>query len=288
MSNFEEYRKLRIQEIKNDPNISKYIKNCNFSDTFIEENYNIFNNCFKSLEICKHCTGLNNCSQEKKGEFIGLTFNGILNNNAVCCPLLLKKEKVAKHVNSFVYSDIPYIHANINLSNIPIAEESLKQLYVMCNSIYTSKTNKGLYIYGDLGVGKTYMAIALANSLVDINKKVAFIKINDFANKMAQLIREDALEYESLLNTVKKADYLFIDDIGAETVSEFTRDRLLYNILDHRMENKLCTIFTSNYDKHSLYKHFVAQNEMSAKRLMERIDILTDDYCLTGTNKRRV
>ena len=86
--------------------------------------------------------------------------------------------------------------------------------------------------------------------------------------------------------------YLFIDDIGSESVSAYSRDDLLFNILDYRMENKLCTVFTSNLSKDSLMKHYTFdKNDNSsvirARRLLERIDILSDNFVLQGKNKRR-
>ena len=54
----------------------------------------------------------------------------------------------------------------------------------------------------------------------------------------------------------------------------------------------MITIFTSNLSKNELEKHFTYDKSdrsslMNAKRLIERIDILSDDYVLTGKNKRR-
>ena len=288
MNNFEDYKKERLSKIKSNKIVGTFIKRNNFTDEFVNDNFNVFNNSLKSLEICENCLGLDSCKQARKGELVGLTFDKILSNNMIICKKLSNYNDQYKHLASFVYSDIPQIYADVNLNNIGYDNDSLGQLLVMVNNINDLKTNKGLYIYGDLGVGKTYMCIALANSLVLNNKKVSFVKINDFVTKMGELIREDAYEYDSLLNKIKKSEYLIIDDIGSETVSEFTRDRLLFNILDYRMENKLCTIFTSNLDKKSLLKHFNNGNETNAKRIFERIDILADDYLLTGNNKRRL
>ena len=52
------------------------------------------------------------------------------------------------------------------------------------------------------------------------------------------------------------------------------------------------TIFTSNLSKEELMKHYQydrkeKSNLMNARRLMERIDILSDDYVLAGKNLRR-
>ena len=109
---------------------------------------------------------------------------------------------------------------------------------------------------------------------------------------MRQLIASDNEEYEKVLDNIKKVKYLFLDDIGTEQVTSYSRDDLLFNILDYRMENRLCTIFTSNLSKESLLKHYTFDkydnaSTIKAKRLLERIDILSDNYVLQGANKRR-
>ena len=135
------------------------------------------------------------------------------------------------------------------------------------------------------------MCIALANSLANNGNKVAFIKSNFFINRMRQLISTDTSLYEKIIKDIKECQYLIIDDIGSETVSAYSRDDLLFNILDYRMEHKLVTIFTSNLSKSSLLQHYTYDKDncssMRAKRLLERVDILSDDFVLNGQNKRR-
>lgn len=278
----------KIVEIVNNKYIKNFIDNNNLSSSFIADNFSVFEDCFESLKLCANCPGLDKCKQKKKGEFLGLVNEGFVNNNVNYCKYLEVEERKEEYIRSFVYSDIPAIYADLNLNNIEISEDELKPLYVMCYDIYENKRNKGLYIYGDFGRGKTYMSIALANSLVKKGKKVAFIKVSDFATKMAELIRDDAYEYERLVRRINKVDYLFLDDLGTELVTEFTRDKLLFNILDYRMEHKLTTVICSNLDKKTLLQTYSGnQNSTKAKRIFERIDILTEDFCLKGTDKRR-
>ena len=167
-----------------------------------------------------------------------------------------------------------------------------EQLYLKLAAIYTKKTNKGLYIVGDLGVGKTYLCAALANSLVKNGEKVAFVKVSNFFNEIKSYISTRNELIDENINRLQKATYLFLDDIGAESVSEFVRDDILFRILDYRLENKLTTIFTSNLNKEDLLKHYTYDrkdnaNLMNAKRLMERIDILGEDLTVLGKNMRR-
>ena len=148
--------------------------------------------------------------------------------------------------------------------------------------------NDMIFAVGPAGTGKTYLSIALANSLVESGKRVAFIKTNSFVTKMANYIKSDSDFYDNIISRISSADYVFFDDIGSEIVTAFSRDRLLMSILDYRMENRLCTIFTSNFDKKYLLRYYSgSQESMNARRLIERIDILGEDFCLTGTNKRR-
>ena len=75
-------------------------------------------------------------------------------------------------------------------------------------------------------------------------------------------------------------------------VSEFTRDRLLFNILDYRMENKLTTFFTSNLSKEDLKEHYtfdkkVNGNLMMAERLLERISISKYKNSQIATHKKQ-
>lgn len=289
MADFNSYKQERLVKFYDNSYIKDFIDNNNLSTSFVADNFTCFDECLSSLEECEKCKGFELCKQKKKGEVVGLDYDGILTNTIICCKHYLFNRKLEDLKSRFVYSDIPTINYDLSLNNIVLDEDEIKNLFALCYNIFDGTTNNGLYIYGDLGVGKTYMCIALANSLVKANKKVSFIKINDFVTKMSQLIRDDAYEYEKLVNRIKKSDYLILDDIGSESVTEFSRDRLLFNILDYRMENKLCTIFTSNLDLNGLLKHYELEtNSLKAKRLLERIDILTDKFCLSGINKRRI
>ena len=269
----------------------EFINKYQISDEYIKNHLSCFIDCVESLNVCKNCKGLSSCKQAKKGEMITLNYDEAPYNDVTYCKLYLKQRAEDKCISNFVYSDIPSEYKDLNLSNIEILDDNIKELLMRAIGILDGKRKKGLYIYGDLGVGKTYMCIALANSLANNGNKVAFIKSNFFINRMRQLISTDTSLYEKIIKDIKECQYLIIDDIGSETVSAYSRDDLLFNILDYRMEHKLMTIFTSNLSKNSLLEHYTYDKDsssiMRSKRLLERVDILSDDFVLNGQNKRR-
>lgn len=277
--------------IKQDAYMAELIRKYNLPDSFLEQHTAKILRVLKSRSKCANCKGLYACSQKSSGERLDLTFDGVLIDEIEYCDYALNKIKKDNLSKSYLYCDVPENIIDIDLNNVNYTADQ-EQLYLKLAAIYTKKTNKGLYIVGDLGVGKTYLCAALANSLVKNGEKVAFVKVSNFFNEIKSYISTRNELIDENINRLQKATYLFLDDIGAESVSEFVRDDILFRILDYRLENKLTTIFTSNLNKDDLLKHYTYDrkdnaNLMNAKRLMERIDILGEDFTVSGKNMRR-
>ena len=280
-----------IDIIKKNKDLNKFIETHKLSDDFISENYNSFLRALDSLDRCNNCQGLYQCRQSTTGQIISLDYQGVLVEEIDYCKY--KKYQQAKDnlVNNYVYCNVASTLLDVDLDNVEYTNEQ-QELYALLLGILHKKKNKGLYIVGDLGVGKTYLCSALANSLVKKGEKVAYVKVSTFFNEMKSYVTGNSVSLDKMINKLKSVDYLFFDDIGSETVSEFVRDDILFNILDYRLDNKLITIFNSNLNLEELFKHYQydrkeKSNMMNAKRLIERIDILTDTYVLQGPNLRR-
>ena len=94
------------------------------------------------------------------------------------------------------------------------------------------------------------------------------------------------------ITDIRLADFVVMDDIGAESCSAWVRDEVLMPILNWRMEHHKLTWFTSNEDQKSLHDHFALssgnrEEEMKAVRLMERISTLAEYVYLSGKNRRK-
>lgn len=279
------------EELHNDTYLMEIMKKYGFSDDFIQEHFNLLKRIALSRSLCKDCKGLYMCFQPSKGQRLVLNRDVVPIEEIEYCDYAVAENRKKELRNAYVYCDVPYDLLDLDLENVSYTDEQ-KQLYLKLAAILHQKAEKGLYVIGDLGVGKTYLCTAVANSLVKKGKKVAFVKVTDFFNRMRSYFNTDSQQIDRNIALLKKADYLILDDIGSEAVSEFVRDDILFRILDYRLDHSLTTIFTSNLNKEELLKHYQydrkeKSNLMNAKRLMERIDILTDDYVLSGKNMRR-
>ena len=149
--------------------------------------------------------------------------------------------------------------------------------------------SKGFYLYGDFGVGKSYMMAALAHDLSE--KRQASSTLLHFPSFVIDV--KNAIntgQVKEMLDQVKKAEILILDDIGAEQMAPWVRDEVLQVILQHRMQEILPTFFTSNFNFEDLERHFATSRNgdetWQAKRVMERIKFLAKEVRLEGENRR--
>ncbi|WP_283583424.1 primosomal protein DnaI [Limosilactobacillus difficilis] len=149
----------------------------------------------------------------------------------------------------------------------------------------------GLYLYGSFGVGKTFLLGAIAHQLALQGDTVTMLHFPSFAVQMKNSIKDNTTE--NLLNTVKSAPVLMIDDIGADAMSAWIRDDVFGIILEYRMQQELPTFFSSNFSMEELEEEHLAvdaqgnQEPLKAKRIMERIQFLSREMPMLGPNLRQ-
>jgi len=97
--------------------------------------------------------------------------------------------------------------------------------------------------------------------------------------------------HSAKLEVLKEVPVLILDDIGAENLTPWVRDEIIGVILNHRVNNHLPTLFTSNYSLEELEEHMSISNgnrieRTKAARVMERIRHYVDVYPIMRKNQR--
>ena len=149
---------------------------------------------------------------------------------------------------------------------------------------------KGLYLYGDFGVGKSFMMAALAHDLSEKRGvSSTLLHYPSFVIDVKNAIGDGNVK--ALVDELKLSEVLILDDIGAEQSTAWVRDEILQVILQYRMQENLPTFFTSNFNFEELEQHFAkgkhGNDEIwEARRVMERIRYLAEETRLEGVNRR--
>lgn len=149
---------------------------------------------------------------------------------------------------------------------------------------------KGFYLYGDFGVGKSFMVAALAHDLSEKRGvSSTLLHYPSFVIDVKNAIGDGNVK--TLVDEIKLSEVLILDDIGAEQSTAWVRDEILQVILQYRMQENLPTFFTSNFNFEELELHFAKgkhgnDETWEARRVMERIRYLAEETRLEGVNRR--
>ena len=278
------------RELKNDEVVMKLFRTSAIPEKYLEISPWKIDDWRKQYAPCVGCQGLSRCGQNKEGYYQALVYDGLLQNVLMPCVYMRQKLQKEKHLENYLVSDLPKPLKTVSFKQILADNESKEYLKVLQEAIEASHHSEGLYLYGTLGSGKTYLAACACNEHASRGEKVAFIHYPAFTQRMASLLRTD--EYRTELKRLMYADFIVIDDIGAESCTEFNRDTILMTLLNHRYEEGLATWFTSNCDLASLQQHFTfasknREDVLKAERIIERIRHMCKVAALTGRDRRK-
>lgn len=246
----------------------------------------------ENLKNCENCKCLNECKNEVEGcVYYPQKNEDKLDFNYVACKYKNKSIEENKINKSFTLGISNEIK-NASMSEIDINDKKRVELIKWLKKFYDEYPNskKGLYLHGSFGSGKTYLVAALLNELAKKNYKTVIMYYPEMLSRLKSTFDNTEESYNEVFDKIKTCDILLIDDIGAETVTNWSRDEILGTILQYRMEHELSTFLTSNLTIDELETHLsLVKNNMDkvkARRIIERIKQLTTDMELISVNRR--
>ena len=249
------------------------------------------------LKNCKKCKNIFECKNEVEGYVYYPQKN---DTDIEFCYIPCKYRKELDEMNQY-RDNIYYFNISENLKNASMKDidtkdknrfETIKWVNTFINEYTNGKKCKGIYLNGNFGCGKTYLLSAMLNELAKRGHKVAMVYYPEFLRTLKESFNSiNSEEYKNKFNYIKKVEILLLDDIGAETLTEWSRDEVLGTILQYRMEENLPTLFTSNLSMKELEVHLSTTSkdvdQVKARRIIERIKHLTTDITMISENKRK-
>lgn len=244
------------------------------------------------IKNCENCKNIMECKNTVTGH---VYYPSVLQDNLVfsytACKYKKKMDNDNKYQDNVMIYDMPKALLNASMKDIYTDDENrletIKWLTTFIKKYTNGEKTKGLYLTGNFGCGKTYLVSAVFNELAKKGIKSASIYYPEFLRELKSKFSED---YSDMFNKVKKAPLLLLDDIGAETVTNWNRDEILGTILQYRMQENLPTFFTSNISIKELEEHLIgndSEGKVKARRIIERIKYLSDEIIMIAENRRK-
>ena len=246
---------------------------------------------------CKTCKGLAACKNSINGYcYLPNLNDDKLEFSYVACRYKNKKLEDDKYLSNVTSIDIPKEIKEARIKDIytddKAREKVIKWIINYVKEYKKGIINKGLFLHGNFGCGKTYLVAALFNELARYNVKSVIVYWPEYLRSLKGTFGTSNDEFKEKYNELKYAKLLLIDDLGAEGVTSWSRDEILGTILQYRMQEDLPTFIPSNFNIKELEDHLSistskTSEKVKAKRIIERIKQLTVDTEMLGENKRK-
>lgn len=123
---------------------------------------------------------------------------------------------------------------------------------------------KGLLMTGPVGCGKSHLAVSILRGVIAKGYSGLYYNSPDLMRDIrATFDKESEVTEDDLIEEVTTTDLLVFDDVGAENMTEFVKDRF-YLIINERYEGCKPVIITTNLDLEAM------ENRLG-KRIVSRV-----------------
>ena len=162
---------------------------------------------------------------------------------------------------SFSYYSDQIIDTSSQISSL----ERIKKIYKICQNFVEQFDARfdNLFLYGDTGVGKTFLSHCIARELLNTTHSVIYFSAQDlFENFAAKRFQRNPEDIPST-DYIYDCDLLIIDDLGTEMTNSFVNSEL-FLCINERLVNRKSTIISTNLT-------LDAFSEVYSERIFSRI-----------------
>ena len=212
----------------------------------------------ESIYICKDCQDTGYAHSQKCHCFKNAVISLLYQQSNL--KEILQRENFETF--SFDYYSTQYIDSKSNLNARELAEDAVFR----CKSFIENFDNsfQNIYIYGNIGVGKTFLLNCIARELLLREHSVLYFSASDFLNI---LVTSAFNKHDEVANHLRElifsCDCLIIDDLGTEYTNAAI-DSQFFTCINERLLRKKAVIISSNLSLPHL-------NENYEERITSRI-----------------
>jgi DNA replication protein DnaC len=155
-------------------------------------------------------------------------------------------------------------------TTIPGSQHPYKQAL-----LYSNRKQGWIIFQGPYGCGKTHLAAAIGNRVIERGLDVLFVVVPDMLDQFYPTSQPRHFEKQYLyLNSIRNATYLILDGLGTERKTPWGREKL-FQILNYRYHLASPTIITTNAEPDQHYPEL--QGFFLDQRVCQYVPIPTQD-----------
>jgi DNA replication protein DnaC len=139
---------------------------------------------------------------------------------------------------------------------------------------------RGLWLFGDVGTGKTSLAMLVSKAALEAGRSVAIYSMPRLLSDIKETYEDNSeRSYMQLFERLVGVDLLHIDDLGAEKRTDWVLEQL-YSIINERWQEQRSIVVTTN---------LVDVDELRAQigpRTVSRLHEMCDLIPIMGRDRR--
>lgn len=276
-----------IYALSKEKHIQEFLKTYHLNTSIMEDYWVEFLDYSDDYQLCQGCQSLDSCRKDNQGMKKNLVYRdgeivleleSCLYGKALERKRLLLEKFVITNVNDdILLTDLPSLDIVKKANSLsPNGQNTLGHIL----KYLQTPSDKGLFLHGEMGTGKTTLLAGLMNSLAKKGKEIGFIHFPTYLIDLKASFSTGDNEYA--MERLMKVDYLLLDGIGEENVTAWSRDEILLTILSYRLLNHLPTFFTSMYGYKDLKKVYTMKkgDELRAKTIISKLKALSIEIML--------
>jgi DNA replication protein DnaC len=179
---------------------------------------------------------------------------------------------------------IPRKYRGVSFDRPPVTEMPAASVQVvrayLRNLDQRLEAGRGLWLYGDVGTGKTTLAMLVSKTALEAGRSVAIYSLPRLLAEIRDTYEEGSRHsYTDLLDRLAEVDLLHVDDVGTEKTSPWVLEQL-YAIVNARYEEQRSIVLTTNLDRDALA-------EQINPRTVSRLEEMCEELPLFGADHRK-
>jgi DNA replication protein DnaC len=214
----------------------------------------------------------------------------ILGPEDVARPCECRESRISRRRARGVASAIPRKYQGVSLDRPPISEmardprrapvyQAVKEFVEAIEERLAE--GAGIWLMGDVGTGKTTLAMLVTKAAVEAQRAVAVYSLPRLLARVRRTYDAEAGEqsYLEFFERLTSVDLLHIDDLGAEKSSDWVLEQL-YAIVNERYEAQRSMVVTTNLDQEAL------EEQIGPRTVSRLVEICGDPLPLFGEDLR--
>ena len=214
----------------------------------------------------------------------------ILGPEDVARPCECRERRIARRRARGVASAIPRKYRTVSFDAPPVSDmardpsrapvfRAVKDFVVSIDERLVE--GQGLWLMGDVGTGKTTLAMLVSKAAVEGGNTVAIYSLPRLLSRIRRTYDAEAGEqsYLEFFERLTEVDLLHIDDLGAEKRSDWVLEQL-YAIINERYETQRSVVVTTNLSQEEL------EQQIGPRTVSRLVEICNDPLPLFGHDMR--